>query len=132
MTPPQAAIHTTTDASQLSKSCAKLFDWMNAISATVPTIETITATIHRFARMSSDNAASVDEYRFRMFVATGPCMIRNSTGIEKPPNAAATRSAGSASVPALATDAPTNASQTVGMKTPSAVDQNTFRSPVPG
>ena len=67
-----------------------------------------------------------------MFVATGPCMTRNSTGIDAAPNAAVTIEAGSALVVTLATEAPTNASHTVGMKIPSVVAQNTFRSGVLG
>src|SRR5215217_2245776 len=133
MTPPHAEIQTTTDASHLSKSEAKLFDSMNAISVIVPTTETATLTIHRFSLMSSESAASDAEYRLRMLVATGPCMTTKSTRIETPvPKAAVTIAAGSASAVTLATEAPTNASHTVGTKTPSEVDQNTFRSGVPG
>src|SRR5262249_58379536 len=102
----------------------KLSDWMNAISVPVPTIETMSATTQRRALMSSDSAASDAEYRFRMFVAIGPCATRNRIGTDAAPNAADTMSAGSPLLPALATDAPTNASHTVGMKIPSDVDQN--------
>ena len=67
-----------------------------------------------------------------MFVAIGPCMTRNRIRIETPPNAAVTSWAGSALVPALAIEAPRKPSQTVGTKTPRAVERNTLRSGVPG
>ena len=67
----------------------------------------------------------------RMFVATGPCMTRKRIKIDVPPNAAVTRAAGSVSVPALAIDAPTKPSQTVGTKIPAKVDQKTLRSCFP-
>jgi hypothetical protein len=68
-----------------------------------------------------------------MFVAIGPCITTNSTRIEMPvPKDALTSAAGSALWVTLATEAPTNASHTVGTKIPSEVDQNTFRSGVPG
>src|SRR4030095_4249894 len=70
--------------------------------------------------------------RLRMFVAIGPCITRNRIRIDVPPNAAATSWAGSASVPALAIDAPRNPSHTVGTKMPRKHDQKTFRSGVPG
>ena len=63
-----------------------------------------------------------------MFVATGPCMTRNSTGIENAPNAAVTKSAGSCATPALAIVAPRKPSHTVGMKIADEVVQNTFLS----
>src|SRR5436305_996183 len=62
ITPPQAAIQTTTEAIQLSKLCAKLFDWMNTISTIVPIIVTTTETFQRAAFTSSDSAANVAEY----------------------------------------------------------------------
>jgi hypothetical protein len=105
---------------------------MNAINAIVPTTVTSDATFHLAALTSSDSAASVAEYRLRMFVATGPCMTRNRIRIDVLPNAAVTSAAGSASVPALAIDAPRKPSHTVGTKMPRNVDQNTFRSGVSG
>ena len=48
------------------------------------------------------------------------------------PKDALTSAAGSALWVTLATEAPTNASHTVGTKIPSEVDQKTFRSGVPG
>src|SRR5437763_9936811 len=100
---------------------------MNQINAPVPTIETATLTFQRATLMSSDRAASVAEYRLRMFVATGPCMTRKRIGIEKLPNAAVTKSAGSFCTPALAIDAPRKPSQTVGMRTADHVVQKTLR-----
>src|SRR5438876_6250537 len=114
MTPAQAEIHRTTDASHWSKRFAQLPEWMNQISTPVPTIDTTTLTFQRATFMSSESAASVAEYRLRMFVATGPCMTRNSTGIENDPNAAVTKSAGSLATPALAMVAPRMPSHTVG------------------
>jgi hypothetical protein len=67
-----------------------------------------------------------------MFVATGPCMTRKRIRIAVLPNAALTRAAGSVSVPALAIEAPTKPSHTVGTKIPANVDKKTVRSGVPG
>src|SRR5881397_1483119 len=128
MTPAHAEIQSTTEASHWSKRFAQFADWMNQINTPVPTIETMMLTFQRAILMSSESAASDAEYRFRMFVATGPCMTRNRIGIEKLPNAAVTKSAGSFWTPALAIDAPRNPSQTVGMRIADHVVQKTFRS----
>src|SRR5439155_22158855 len=105
---------------------------MNQISTAVPTIETMMLTFQRAILMSSESAASDAEYRFRMFVATGPCMTRKRIGIEKLPNAAVTKSAGSFCTPALAIDAPRKPSQTVGMRIADHVVQKTLRSGTSG
>src|SRR4051795_9890354 len=99
MTPAQAEIQSTTDASHWSKRFAQFADWMNQISTPVPTIETTMLTFQRAILRSSESAASDAEERFRMFVATGPCMTRKRTGIEKLPKAAVTKSAGSFCTP---------------------------------
>src|SRR4051794_9097717 len=128
MTPAHAEIQSTTEASHSSNLFAQFASWMNQISTAVPTTDTATHTFQRAALMSIESAASVAEYRLRMFVATGPCMTRNRIGIEKLPNAAVTKSAGSFWTPALAIDAPRNPSQTVGMRIADHVVQKTFRS----
>src|SRR3954452_10238181 len=101
---------------------------MNQTSAPKPTIDTRMLTSPRAAFTSSDNAASVAEYRLRMFVATGPCITRNRIGIENAPNAAVTKSAGSFDTPALAIDAPRKPSHTVGSRIADHAVQKTFLS----
>src|SRR5215468_8996534 len=101
---------------------------MNQMSAPVPTIDTTMLTFHRAALTSSDSAASEAEYRLRMFVAIGPCMTTKRTGIEKLPNAADTKSAGSFCTPPLAIVAPRKPSQTVGIRIADQVVQKTLRS----
>ena len=61
MTPAQAEIHSTTDASHWSNFSAQFADWMNQTSTPTPTIETTTLTFQRAAFTSSESAARVAE-----------------------------------------------------------------------
>ncbi|MCP9947373.1 hypothetical protein LUX33_02060 [Actinomadura madurae] len=116
------------DTIQWSNARAKLSACTNTASTAEATVPATRVSFHRAMRMPTDRAASEHEYRFRMLVATGPCMISSRIGTAMIPKDSATRLEGSVPPPALARQAPSAASHTVGTYMPSAVDQNTDRS----
>src|ERR1700742_3267326 len=120
-------IQTRIDAIQLSKACAKLSAPTNTTRTADATRPATTVTFQRAARTPIERAASEQEYRLRMFVAIGPCTSNSSTGTAITPNVLTTSAEGSLPPPALARQAPSVASHTVGMYMPSAEDQNTAR-----
>src|SRR3954447_23434848 len=97
VTPAHGLIQTTIEAIQLSNDVAKLADWMNAIRTPVPTTAAAAVTFQRAVRRPTESAASEHEYRLRMLVAIGPCMINSSTGIVITPKTEATSLDGSVS-----------------------------------
>ena len=59
--PAHGLIHTMIDAIQLSNECAKLSDWMNAISTAEPTTPATAVTFQRAALSPIDSAAREHE-----------------------------------------------------------------------
>lgn len=88
-------------------------------------------TFHRVIRTPIDSAASEHEYRLRMLVAMGPCTSSSRTGTAMTPNVLTTSADGSLPDPALARQAPTAASHTVGTYMPSEDAQNPDRDDAP-
>src|SRR5436190_899508 len=99
---------------------------MNATSTTDAKIPAPRLIFQRSIFRSRDFAAMEHEYTLRTFVAIGPWMMRKRMGTVIAPNTVATSRDGSALLLMLAMLAPSAPSQTVGMKTPSDVDQKTL------
>ena len=73
-------IQTRIETIQWSNASAKLSALTNTASTAEATSPATRVIFQRAARTPIDNAASEQEYRFRMFVAIGPCTSSSSTG----------------------------------------------------